>query len=420
MELDEKVRKRLETCSITEDDALAILEWQLSLPAEEIDCDLIRECDLFLSPDAEGLDPERSQALYERILGVIDSMPKAPVHRRRPAPTSAAPAPASPTSASPAPKRRPHPRTPHPRRPGKLLAAVLLAALLLALSIGGVAYTYHRGVLNFTEDFGFAPMVAQEGAEDFVRAGALAHAEFDHVIVDVLEAVYDGAELRVVYSLTDKSGTITLSEHMENGYEMPGVQEGEVHMCDFIRVNDQDAYFNNTWEMPGDKPGQILYYLQTNLPAWGVDIGDAETMTIGLPMLPGSDVIEFTIPSAVPEGLVRGATIRETTVGGYPVTVEKAVFSPLNGFIQLRIDGIDEQLYYHKLTNFASVYAMDGSELTSCSSEGPCGYADGHGTFAYTIVPPEGDWPEEMILALEWSDYSPDWEVTVCVEPKEP
>ncbi len=403
MELDESIRKRLESCSITEDDALAILDWQLSLPAEEMDCDLIRECDLFLSPDAEGLGEERANALFKRITAAIDAEAQA--------------------EAPAGQKRRRRAKTPAHRRPGKLMAVILLAALLLALSIGGVAYTYHRGVLNFTEDFGFAPMVAQDGAEEFVQSGSLAHAEFEHVIVDVLEAVYDGAELRVVYSLTDKSGALTPAEHEVNGYEMPGAKEGEVHMCDYILINGQDAYFNNTWEMPGEAPGQMLYYLQTNLPAWGVDVSGAETLTLGLPMLPraegsrSSGVIEFTIPAAVPEGLVRGATIKESTVGGYPVSVEKAVFSPLNGFIQLKL-GITEEFYHQRLTNFASVYGMDGYQLTSCQSEGGLDVAEDGVIIGFTITPPKGDWPEEMILALEFEDYSPDWEVTVCVEPK--
>lgn len=405
MELDESIRKRLESCSITEDDALAILDWQLSLPAEEMDCDLIRECDLFLSPDAEGLGEERANALFARITAAIDAeeQAKAPAVEQ---------------------KRRRRTKTSAHRRPGKLMAVILLAALLLALSIGGVAYTYHRGVLNFTEDFGFAPMVAQDGAEEFVQSGTLAHAEFEHVIVDVLEAVYDGAELRVVYSLTDKSGKLTLAEHAADAYEMPGAKEGEVHMCDYILINGQDAYFNNTWEMPGEAPGQMLYYLQTNLPAWGVDVSGAETLTIGLPMLPraegsrSSGVIEFTIPATVPEGLVRGATIKEATVGGHPVCVEKAVFSPLSGYIQIGIDGMDEAFYHHNLNNYPSIYGMDGYELTKAAPEGPLHYADGHASLSFSITPPEGDWPEEMILALEFNDYSPDWEITVCVEPK--
>jgi len=403
MELDETIRKRLESCSITEDDALAILDWQLSLPAEDMDCDLIRECDLFLSPDAEGLGEARADALFARITAAIDAEAQAE-----------------------APANQPHrrrPKAPAHRRPGKLMAVILLAALLLALSIGSVAYTYHRGVLNFTEDFGFAPMVAQDGAEEFVQSGSLAHAEFEHVIVDVLEAVYDGADLRVVYSLIDKSGELTLAEHTENGYEMPGAKEGEVHMCDAILVNGQDAYFYDTWEMPGDEPGQMLYYLQTSLPAWGVDVSGAETLTIGLPMLPrvegvpGPGVIEFTIPAAVPEGLVRGAVLKEDAVGGHPVSVAKAVFSPLSGFLQLRIEGLTEDTYRRDFTGWASIYDMNGDELTACHPEKD-EFTEEAAMIGFTITPPEGDWPEEMILALEFNDYSPDWEVTVCVEPR--
>lgn len=41
------------------------------------------------------------------------------------------------------------------RRISRRRAAVLLLLALLALAVGGVAYTVRRGVLNFTEDFGF-------------------------------------------------------------------------------------------------------------------------------------------------------------------------------------------------------------------------------------------------------------------------
>ena len=36
-------KKRLLDAELTEDDVRAILDWQLSLPAEQIDCALLRE-----------------------------------------------------------------------------------------------------------------------------------------------------------------------------------------------------------------------------------------------------------------------------------------------------------------------------------------------------------------------------------------
>ena len=78
------------------------------------------------------------------------------------------------------------------------------SAMLLALAVGGVAYTVRRGVLNFTEDFGFAPMVSQEGAERLVTSGSLAHIELERTIIDVREAVYDGNVLQAVVAVQGK------------------------------------------------------------------------------------------------------------------------------------------------------------------------------------------------------------------------
>ena len=406
MTMDSDFRRRLESGTLTADDALALLEWQLSLPDTQIDCALIRECDLFLSPDSPGFPDAQQEALYRRILAVIESG------------NAIIPSP-SPGRAS---RRAAQPRTGAHRRPRRALLIALLA-LLLALAVGGIAYTIRRGVLNFTEDFGFAKMVSLEGAEEFVSSGSLAHLELEHVTVDVLEAVYDGAELRVVYSLTAKSGELVLAEHAENAYLMPGEAEGDVHMCDFISVNGQDAYFYDTWEAPGDAPGQMFYYLQTNLPEWGVDVSGAQELTIGLPMLPreegqrGWGQVTFTIPAAVPQALVRSAVIEQAQCGGHPVTVERAVLSPLNGYIALRIEGLTREYYVTNMTNFCEVYGEDGLVLTPSRSEGPLHEdADGSMVLGFAITPPESGWPKRMILAMEFQDYSPDWEVTLRIE----
>ena len=300
----------------------------------------------------------------------------------------------------------------------------LLVLLLLALAVGGVAYSVHRGVLNFTEDFGFARMVSLEGADSFVTSGPLAHLKLPHVIIDVTEAVYDGAELRIVYSLTDPDGELTLAEHVENGYVMPGSEEVEVHMCDFVSVNGQDAYFNNTWEMPGDAPGQMLYYLQTNLPEWGVDVSGAQTLSIGLPMLPRPEgerafaQVEFEIPAVVPGDLLLQASLEDVHCGGHDVSIGQATFSPLNGYIALRIDGLTRDAYLREMSGQCEVYAMDGSLLTDSCPEGPVDRGeDSSMTLGFTITPPETGWPERMILALEFKDYSPDWEVVIRLKP---
>ena len=68
-------RKRLLDAELTDEDVQAILDWQLSLPAEQLDCALMRECDLFLSPDAPGMDEDKQRALHDALLSRIDAQP---------------------------------------------------------------------------------------------------------------------------------------------------------------------------------------------------------------------------------------------------------------------------------------------------------------------------------------------------------
>ena len=400
--MDKTLQDKLASGAITREDVLAILEWQLSLPAEQMDCALISECDLYLDPHGPRLSREREDALYARLLAHIAAGDASAAGRRSPARQ----------------KRAGH------RRPVRRLALIaLIAVLLLALAVGGVAYGYRRGVLNFTEDFGFARMVSQEGAEQFVSSGTLKHLSLEHVDVDVLEAAYDGAELRIVYALTSHDGELKLASHMVNGYLMPGQEEGEVHMCDYLRINGQDAFFDNAWEMPGDEPGQMLYYLQTNLAEWGVDVSDSETLTLGLPLLAKDDpdsrvqpTLDFTIPAAIPDGLVRTAEVTWSDMGGLAVTAGESRFSPLNGFVQLRIEGLTQERYDAEFSTLCEVYAMDGSLLTSSHIAGTR-FDDTGATIGVTMTPTEGQWPDQMIVALEFNDYSPDWEAELTLSP---
>lgn len=387
---------KLSSGRLTSSDVLAILEWQLSLPAEQMDCALISECDLFLAPDTPRLSKEREDALLASILARIDAMEAA---KRRTKPNAKR-------------ARGAHRR---PKRKAPLIALLMLA--LLALAVGGVAYGYHRGVLNFTEDFGFAKMVSQEGAEEFVSSGSLAHLALEHVTVDVIEAVCDGTELRVVYGLTSPDGEIHMAENSDY-YLMPGSAEGEVHMCDYLRVNGQDAYFDDTWEALGDQPGQVLYYLQTNLTSWGVDITGAEELVIGLPMLPFDrenrvqPMVEFTISVDAPKELIRTAELVAADMAGLSASAEASVFSPLNGYVQLRIEGLTRERFNVDFTQLTEVRALDGTPLTDCHIA-DMEFYDGGALFGVTITPTEGEWPQEFVVAFLMEDDLPDWTATL-------
>lgn len=368
--MEEEIRKRIENGTFTDDDVVSLMCWQLSLPGEEMDCALIDECDRYLSRDAAGLSDADRERMWRQMLVRIGG---AETHRR---------------AAKPA----------RHRRISRRRAAVLLLLALLALAVGGVAYTVRRGVLNFTEDFGFAPMVSQEGAERLVTSGSLAHIELERTIIDVREAVYDGAELRIVYSLTDRSGELHLAATVANGYEMPGYDAGETQICDYVLVNGQNVDFDQAWEVPGDAPGQMLYYLQTNLSAWRAEQADIQ--------------VAFSIPADVPAGMIRHASVAKT-LEGPAARVLQSNLSPISGYIELLLEGVDEAAYFGEFSNRYAVYGADGSELTWAYSVGILGFDEAGTHLGITITPPAEEWPEKMTLSIERSPINAEYQIQI-------
>lgn len=402
--MNDNLRQKLESASLTKDDVLDILVWQLSLPAEQIDCDLISECDLFLDPASRGMDAARRQQIQDMLMaytrgGHTARQARRSVHRRR--------------------------LTGH-----RMLIAVLALLMLLALTVGAVAYFVHRGVLNFNDDWGWlAPLTYLEGAEEFVTSGTLYHQELEHVTVDVIEAVTDGADLRIVYSVTNNAGIPFDGETGTDYVSVPGAEEDGVHICDYVIVNGQDAYFDDAWQSPGDIPGQALYYLQSNLPAWGVDISGEETLELGLPMIghveyidgryTGKGLVQFTIPAKIPEDRMKTAKLLEADMGGHAVTITKAVFSPLNGYAEIHIEDMTERDFALEFTTMGEVYGPDGYALSGADIYGTEETEAGF-TVGFTMYPPADGWPDTLVLAMERKNYEPDWEAVIRITDQNP
>ena len=226
------------------------------------------------------------------------------------------------------------------------------------------------------------------------------------------EAVYDGAELRIVYSLTDRSGELHLAATVANGYEMPGYDAGETQICDYVLVNGQNVDFDQAWEVPGDAPGQMLYYLQTNLSAWRAELADAKTLDIRLPMLQNGEQVAFSIPAAVPAGMIRHASVAET-LEGPAARVLQSNLSPISGYIELLLEGVDEATYFGEFANRYAVYGADGSELTWAYSVGILGFDEAGTHLGITITPPAEEWPEKMTLSIERSPINAEYQIQI-------
>ena len=82
--MDSRMKEKLQTGQLTDRDVRGIIDWQLTLDAQSIDSQLIRECLLFLYPDEPGLPEEALERVWQSMkraaLGGRQRMAK---HRRR-------------------------------------------------------------------------------------------------------------------------------------------------------------------------------------------------------------------------------------------------------------------------------------------------------------------------------------------------
>lgn len=372
--------EKLTSGILSDEQVKLLLNWQLSLRAEEIDCALVDECLRYLDRDAPEMDKEKKREIWGRLFATTQE-------QRRQA-------------------RMMHTH----RRTNKLLVLAALMLLLLAMAMSAVAYMYARGVLNFNEDFGYGTTItSQEGAEELVVSGALAHLELEHVIIDVLEAACDGTELRIVYRLTSKVGDCYIGEHSVDSYIVPGMEEDGVHMCDFVSVNGQDAYFYDDYEIQGEQSNQVLYYLQSTLLDWGVDVSGADTLEIGLPCLGVAEygkereLLRFTIPSTIDPQMIRGAQMTAADAGGYDVTMKLARFTPLSGYVQFFVEGIQREQLWEIADGWGWAVDAQGEKIEGSRFDGWDKAENGTGLDFY-IMPPREGWMEEIRYVLPMND----------------
>jgi hypothetical protein len=304
---------------MTRQEVVKLLRGQIFSPAKKVDMPLVDECLRYLDEAYSNGSIPNEDVVWTRIKARLNEKHRHFVPARR------------------------------------ALVISLIVVLLLALL--GVAYAiFGRNVFNFYFDAGWPKSegAVQDSAYQLLNSNLL-HTSFAHTDLDVLEAVYDGHELRMVYSLWWRDATETypairtvreaggknIEEIDASCFEADGI----ARMCDWMEVNGESVYFSDIWTVMGGRPGQVLYYLQTNLFEYDVDIGDE--LTIGLPLLKvpftrpdGSKTMAhlptaettFTIPVTRKEGLAyRLVPMGPQTTGGYPMLVATGYFSPEAG-----------------------------------------------------------------------------------------
>ena len=110
--------------------------------------------------------------------------------------------------------------------------------------------------------------------------------------------------------------------------------------------------------------------------------------------------------------MIRHASVAET-LEGPAARVLQSNLSPISGYIELLLEGVDETAYFGEFSNRYVVYGADGSELTWAYSVGILGFDEAGTHLGITITPPAEEWPEKMTLSIERSPTNAEYQIQI-------
>ena len=362
-----------------------ILRGQLLLPNRNRDAGLMRECANALTMD-DSAASQAQRRVWNMISQDIEQM-----------------------------KREAAQRMAVRRRTGIVLTMVLI----LVLAAAGLAAALSPQVFSFLWGHDTPNAYVQEDAAGLVKTN-LGSIEKDPLEITILEAAYDGQELRVVYSVRDKSATRPYTPEDETLLTQAAEKVKLRTICDWVVVDGADINLSDCGTNQGTQNGELLYYLQALMAEQGVHPeGD---FRVGLPLhwdtsgeRPYTTVpseLTFTLNAKEVMKLVRTAGPAEATIDGMKYSMTEATFTPVAGSIRLDVTGNDVANAKTLVYTFgldARLYTLDGVQIgepVSAFME-PNGYNDPPTAILMRIVPPDV-WPEEMLLALPDKDGKPD------------
>jgi hypothetical protein len=401
------LRAVLQREDLSREDILKIIRGQLALPAREIDGGLLKECFAELDTPEGGTISGHEEEIWARIrLKISDweNSQKAWLHS-------------------------------HGRR--RIIILVLMGLLLLALAAAAIAAFGYR-IFGFPLPANYPASYVQEGAYELTRH-SLAHASYAHVDVDILEAVYDGKDLRVVYSVWDRNATEKLTEKDLYQGIAAAKLDGLTSVCDWVEVDGQMPDLSDAAEEPGDRNGEMIYSIESLLSEQ--NIHPEGIFTVGLPLMKNGKNFKFAPPELTftlnaddAKKHVRTAAPAQIDVGNIHIALMEAEFSPMSGAILLAVtdtayvlpDGQEEwkpeDVDYNEAEQSpagketylwggkAQLLTADGTQVGISEIE-YLDYGAGPGKMRVKlrVTPPKADgWPEKMFLAVMDDSGKPD------------
>lgn len=290
--------------------------------------------------------------------------------------------------------------------PRRRLCFVLVTALAVMMLAAATAAGIHYGVFDL-----MASLFGQEGvlpeAQQLV-VSPLASAQLDNSVLTVEEAVYDGGNLRLVYSVRARGEALSPEEAARaDGVRLSG--------CDWFLLNGEEYPMTNGSLSGSVLTGQgdaMMCYLDICLASSGiVPEGD---LTVGLPLTDG-EPITIHVP-----GYQVSAEPVETETAAVRATLLSASLSPVRAYARLRIarqPGASAESYEAALGDWRDACLVDAqgnrlcapSEiLTDAAEDGqwvdwtyifpPVEGAKAY--FAPTVVTTQDEWLVDMAHAL--------------------
>ncbi len=303
---------------------------------------------------------------------------------------------------------------PSPRfMPKKLVITFVMLLLLLTTALALVSH-YHSLTGLSHQDAGYNLPINKD-TMGYVSHN-LAAATFKNSRVVIEEALFDGQQLRIVYSVTDTRNTPqTFAPDLlwADGMEVEKTDNlTGILGHGSILVNGEKVYLEDTVDFTGDVPNQRKYYMGVTLPE---HLRGAKELKVELPLHsryhssdpqnpkpdltidPVAHELSFTLLSqGASSHLNRKGTSKPVTIEGVEHRIKAALFSAVDGYIALEYDASaleDDPLDWAGV-HWAEGYLTDMNYNIIATRIAPSWNSK---TIWFHFVPKEA-WPDIIIL----------------------
>ncbi|MEG1890140.1 MAG: hypothetical protein RR301_01905 [Clostridia bacterium] len=258
----------------------------------------------------------------------------------------------------------------------RLRFATVLVVLLLMLVTFGIAAGLHYGVFDFMRELFEQGDVLPE-AQQLVQ-NDLATLQTEHTQIKLTQAVYDGGNLRLVYSVQVKGRTAPITSQELNdedsAFRQALAADGVSSWgCDCFYLDGVEYGMTNgstSATLPGTENGEALCYLDLYLGS--SNIAPQKDFAVRLPIVRKADREMKTLDFMVRVGVEAPTTAATRQVQGATVTVRNASLSPVRAYVNLHIEkdeSTSAKAFELLLADWQDAVLVDGqgNELTTLS-----------------------------------------------------